>query len=401
MTRDLRTARRGTLLTFVLAGLMCGTFTVRIPAIADKLGLSESSVGLALLAWGLGALVTMQAMRGIMARVGSRSVLRFGGPLCAAALVLLALAPTYPLLLAAAALFGMAFGVVDIAMNAQGSTVERAYGRPVMNGMHAGWCVGAIAAGLAGTAAIAAGLPFTAHVTLVAAVSLPILVFLGRTYLPDLRQVEADGERTSGRRLPPVVYLLGAIAFFAFMVEGTVADWNGLFLRNTLGAPEAIAALGYPVFEAGMLLGRLTADRVRSRFGARGLIAASGAATAATFAVVVIAANALVAIGAMFFVGIAVAAVSPLSLSLAGTATATPGPAIAQTGAMGYAGLLLGPVVIGFVSDASSLRVALGVAVVLGVLIAVAARFLPRAEPRLAAHSEVTGTPRERIKVAA
>jgi MFS family permease len=70
-----------------------------------------------------------------------------------------------------------------------------------------------------------------------------------------------------------------------------------------------------------------------------------------------------------------------MTLSLAGTATDTPGPAIAQAGAMGYAGLLLGPVVIGFLTDATSLRVALGIAVVLGVAIAVAARFLPREEP--------------------
>ncbi|SDH77591.1 Fucose permease [Sinosporangium album] len=380
MTRPLRTARTGTLLTFVLAGLLCGTFTVRIPAIAEKLELTESSIGIALLTWGLGALVTMQAMRGIMTRAGSRSVLRIAGPLCAAALVLLAFAPTFPLLLAAVALFGMAFGAVDIAMNAQGSTVERSYGRPVMNSMHAGWCVGAISAGLLGTAAIAARLPFAAHVTLVSLVSLPMLLLIGRTYLTDAQPAAAAAGTRTRHRLPPIVYLLGAIAFFAFMIEGTVADWNGLFLRNTLGAPEAVAALGYPIFEAGMLASRLAADRLRARFGARGLIAVSGVASAVTFGVVVGAGNSAVALTAIFFVGVAVAAVSPLALSLAGTATANPGPAIAQTGAMGYAGLLLGPVVIGFLSDAATLRVALGVAVVLGVLIAVAARLLPRTD---------------------
>ena len=147
MTRALRTARAGAIATFVLAGLLCGTFTVRIPAISDGLGLTDAALGSMLLAWGVGALVTMQSMRGVMARAGSRAVLRFGGPLCAGSLVLVAVAPTYPLLLVAAALFGMAFGTVDIAMNAQGSTVEQAARRPLMNGMHAGWCVGAISAG--------------------------------------------------------------------------------------------------------------------------------------------------------------------------------------------------------------------------------------------------------------
>ncbi|MER7212315.1 MFS transporter [Streptosporangium sp. NPDC020072] len=377
MTRDLRTARTGAVLTFVLAGLLCGSMTVRIPALSDKLGLSEASIGVTLLVWGLGALVTMQSMRGVMARLGSRSVLRVGAPLCAVTLALLALAPTYPLLLVAAALFGMAFGAVDVAMNAQGSTVERAYGRPLMNGMHAGWCVGAISAGLLGTAAIAAGLSFTAHLILVALVSLPVLVVISRSYLPD--PVLSEKAAAAGRRrMPPVVYLLGVIAFCAFMVEGTIADWNGLYLRDTLGAAEAVAALGYPVFEAGMLLGRLTGDRVRARFGARGMIVTAGLATAATFGAVLSAPTAPVAVGAMLLVGVAVATVSPMALSLAGGATANPGPAIAQTGAMGYAGLLLGPVIIGFVSHVTTLRTALFLAVVLGLLIALAARFLPR-----------------------
>lgn len=381
MTRDLRAARTGAVLTFVLAGLLCGSMTVRIPALSDKLGLSEASVGVTLLVWGLGALVTMQSMRGVMTRFGSRSILRVAAPLTAITLALLAVAPSFPLVLAASGLFGMAFGAVDVAMNAQGSAVERAYGRPLMNGMHAGWCVGAISAGLLGTAAIAAGLSITVHLTLVALLALPVAVLVSRSYLPDpvTTTGRPSGNRgTARRRMPPVVYLLGVIAFCAFMVEGTVADWNGLYLRDVLGAPEALAALGYPIFEAGMLAGRLTGDRVRARFGARGMMVASGLATAATFGVVLTAPTAPIAISAMLFVGVAVATVSPMAMSLAGGATGDPGPAIAQTGAMGYAGLLLGPVIIGFLSDLVTLRVGLGIAVVLGVLIAVAAWFLPR-----------------------
>ncbi|GAA4189124.1 MFS transporter [Streptosporangium oxazolinicum] len=381
MTRDLRAARTGAVLTFVLAGLLCGSMTVRIPALSDKLGLSEASVGVTLLVWGLGALITMQSMRGVMARFGSRSILRVAAPLTAITLALLAVAPSFPLAVAASGLFGMAFGAVDVAMNAQGSVVERAYGRPLMNGMHAGWCVGAISAGLLGTVAIAAGLSITVHLALVALLALPVAALVSRSYLPDPVTAPARGRgaaRPPRRRMPPVVYLLGVIAFCAFMVEGTVADWNGLYLRNTLGAPEALAALGYPIFEAGMLAGRLAGDRVRNRFGARGMMVASGLATAATFGVVITAPTAPIAISAMLFVGVAVATVSPMAMSLAGGATGTPGPAIAQTGAMGYAGLLLGPVIIGLLSDLVTLRVGLGLAVVLGVLIAVVAWFLPR-----------------------
>ncbi|GAB3906499.1 MFS transporter [Microbispora bryophytorum] len=383
MTRALRKAHRGAVLTFVLAGLMCGTFTVRLPALAERLRLPESSVGLTLLSWGIGALLTMQLMRVVLARIGSRGVLRAAAPLSAASLVLVAFAPSFPVLAVSAALFGMAFGAVDVGMNAQGSTVERAYGRPIMSGLHAGWCVGAISAGLLGTGAIALGLSLTAHVLVVALVSVPAALALSRLHLPDPAP-EADGEHGAGRasvparrRLPGVVYLLGAVTFAAFMVEGVVADWNGLYLIGTLHASEAVAALGYPVFEAGMLLARLAGDRLRGRYGARGLIMFSGAATALAFLVVIAAPVTVAAVAGLFFIGLSVATISPMALSLAGTATREPGPAIAQASTMGYAGLLLGPVVIGFLSAAASLRLAMGVAVVLGVVITVAARLLP------------------------
>ncbi|MGI5154912.1 MFS transporter [Microbispora sp. CA-102843] len=380
MTRALRKARHGAVLTFVLAGLMCGTFTVRLPALADRLGLPESSVGLTLLSWGIGALLTMQLMRVVLARIGSRGVLRVAAPLCAASLVLVAFAPSFPVLAVATALFGMAFGAVDVGMNAQGSTVERAYGRPIMSGMHAGWCVGAISAGLMGTAAIALGLSLTAHILVVALVSVPAALAVSRMHLPDpAPEADEAGQASarSRRRLPGVVYLLGAVTFAAFMVEGVVADWNGLYLIGTLHASEAVAALGYPVFEAGMLLARLAGDRLRGRYGARGLIMFSGAATALAFLVVIAAPVTVAAVAGLFFIGLSVATISPMALSLAGTATRDPGPAIAQASAMGYAGLLLGPVVVGFLSAAASLRVAMGVAVVLGVVISVAARLLP------------------------
>ncbi|GLX07309.1 MFS transporter [Microbispora sp. NBRC 16548] len=380
MTRALRKARHGAVLTFVLAGLMCGTFTVRLPALADRLRLPESSVGLTLLSWGIGALLTMQLMRVVLARIGSRGVLRAAAPLCAVSLVLVAFAPSLPVLAVAAALFGMAFGAVDVGMNAQGSAVERAYGRPIMSGMHAGWCVGAISAGLLGTGAIALGLSLTAHILVVALVSVPAALALSRLHLPDPAPEADEAGQASARarrRLPGVVYLLGAVTFAAFMVEGVVADWNGLYLIGTLHASEAVAALGYPVFEAGMLLARLAGDRLRGRYGARALIMFSGGATALAFLVVIAAPVTVAAVAGLFFIGISVATISPMALSLAGTATREPGPAIAQASAMGYAGLLLGPVVIGFLSATASLRVAMGVAVVLGVVIAVAARLLP------------------------
>lgn len=370
-------ARLGSFLTFALAGLLCGVWVSRMPALAAKFGTSEGEVGIVVLTWGLGALLAMQGLRSVMTRAGSRTVLRVAIPLTALTYVVVAVAPTLPVLLAGVAVFGMAFGVLDIAMNAQGSVVERAYARPVMSGMHAGWSVGAMAGGLFGVATAAAGMSFTLTVLIAALLTLPAGLALGRTYLPDppAERAAAQGRRA---RLPRLVYLIGVLALLGFMTEGSIADWSGLLLHDAMGATEALAALGYPLFELAMLAGRLAGDRVRTRLGTRRTLALAGIGTAASMAIVVTAPGTPVALAGFFLTGLMVCVVVPITMSLAGgAAPGRSGAAVAQVGAMGYAGLLLGPVVVGFLSEATLLRVGVGSVVALALIIAVGARVLP------------------------
>ncbi|GLZ15119.1 MFS transporter [Actinomadura sp. NBRC 104425] len=390
-------SRLGSFLTFALAGMLCGVWTARMPALADEFRAGESGVGIVVLVWGLGALAAMQGLRGVMARTGSRGVLRVALPLTALTYALVALAPSYGVLLAAVALFGMAFGVTDIAMNAQASAVEQTYRRPIMSGMHAGWCVGAMSGGLFGVLTAALGLGFTPTVLAAGLPALPAALALGRTYLPD-PAAPADGDGGgdgAGRRragLPAAVYVIGVLAFVAFMAEGSIADWSGLLLHREMGASQALAAAGYPLFELAMLLGRLFGDRVRVRLGTRRMLAAAGVGTSLSMAVVVLAPGAPVAVAGFFLAGLAVCTVVPTMMSLAGTAApGRSGAAVAQVGAMGYGGLLLGPVVVGFLSEATSLRVGVGVVVVLALLVSAGVRFVPLGGDADVAASDTAG----------
>ncbi|MFC5184688.1 MFS transporter [Actinomadura harenae] len=374
-------ARTGTFLTFALAGLLCGVWTSRMPALASKFGTSEGEIGVVVLVWGLGALVAMQGLRSVMGRAGSRAVLRVALPLTAVSYVGVAFAPTYGVLIAAVAVFGMSFGITDIAMNAQASVVEHEYKRPILSSMHAGWCVGAMSGGLIGFGTAHAGLGFSATVLAVAVAALPLALLLGPTYLADRPAPRAASAATGGRRrakLPIAVYLVGLLAFIGFMTEGSIADWSGLLLHGELGATQAVAALGYPMFQVAMLIGRVGGDHLRMWIGTRNLLTAAGIGTAAAMTVVVTAPSTTVAIIGFFLSGLVVATVVPISMSLAGTsAPGQPAAAVAQAGAMGYGGLLLGPVVVGFLADATSLRIGVGAVVLLALVIAVGSRFVP------------------------
>jgi MFS family permease len=381
--RRLTRARLGVLSTFALAGALCAVWTVRMPALKQKLDLTDAQLGLEVLGWGIGALVTMTVAGRIIGRYGSRRVLRLALPGTALCLALVGLAPNYALLIAAGLVFGLCFGLVDVAMNTQASTVERAYGRPLMGGMHAGWSFGAVAGGLLGAVTAWLGFGFTGALCLVAAIGLPLTVTVGPLYLPESASAASARSGAIGtsprRRLPLLVYLFGALVFCSYLTEGSIADWSGVYLRDSLGSVETVAALGYPMFEASMFIGRLCSDRLTTRLGARALIMSAGTAASAAFALVVFAPTPLFALAGFALVGVAVCAVTPLAMSLAGAAGgAQTERAIAAASTFGYSGLLLGPVVIGFVSAAASMRI--GYAVVIGVCVAIAlsARFVPR-----------------------
>jgi MFS family permease len=192
--------------------------------------------------------------------------------------------------------------------------------------------------------------------------------------------------------VPAVIYLIGAVTCAAFIIEGSVADWSGLYLRDELGAREAVAALAYPCFEAAMIVGRVFGDRLRRRIAARTMLTGAGVAAAAAFVVVVVAPHWWVALLGFFLVGLAICTVVPLTFSIAGALDST-GAAIAKAGAMGYGGMLVGPVAIGYLANVTSLRVGLLVSVALALVTAVLGRVAGSVETRVPAESNASRSP--------
>jgi MFS family permease len=362
-------SRYGIATTFALAGVLNAAWTVRIPALTDKLHLNAAALGTAVLCVGVGATLAMQCSRIIIARTGSRSMVMVAGPASAVLLAGLGLAPSYRWLLVAALAYGLAFGLLDMAMNAQAAVLERTAGRHLMNGMHAGWSIGSVVGGGFGALTAYVGMTFTQAVLGAAAICLPIALLLLFTYLPDPPTPVA--QRRSAARISPLIYLVGAIALASFLIEGAVSSWSGLYVRDALRASDTVAALAYPTFEGGMIVGRMLGDGIRRSIGARVMLIAAGVVAAAGFVIAISASAWWLALVGFFVVGLASSTVVPLAFSMAG-GLAPSGAGIAQVGAMGYGGMLVGPVLIGYVAQATSLRAGLlsvvGLALIMSVL---------------------------------
>ena len=134
---EFRAARLAVLAIFFLNGFGFASWVVRIPAIQEKLALSEGLLGLALLGLASGSLVSMPLAGWLVSRLGSRPVVGVTALLVSLVLVPLALAPNLPLLFTALAMAGIAVGALDVSMNAQAVAVEKGYAYPIMSSFHA------------------------------------------------------------------------------------------------------------------------------------------------------------------------------------------------------------------------------------------------------------------------
>ncbi|HEV7274864.1 MAG TPA: MFS transporter [Devosiaceae bacterium] len=339
---------------FLVAGIAMAAWAPLVPFAKARLGVDEGVLGLLLLCLGLGSIVAMPVTGVLANRFGCRSVLVGGTIVLALVVPWLALAPTVPVLAVALALFGASLGTVDVTMNVQAVMVEKDSGRAMMSGFHGLFSLGGIIG--AGGVGVLLGLGLTPlYATLIiVAMLLGLLAFAWSGLVP---YGNREAERTPLFVLPKgFVVFLGILAFIVFLAEGAVLDWSALFLVSAHGVAASSAGFGYAAFAVAMTAGRLTGDAIVSRLGGTLVMVLGGGLSAAGFALAVFAPNELVALLGFLLVGLGASNIVPVLFTSVGRQTAMPASlAVAAMTTVGYAGILAGPAMIGFVAEISSL----------------------------------------------
>ena len=343
---------------FFVNGAVIGTWVAQIPWIQQRFELSNSTMGLILVAMSGAVVLALPVAGQAIVRFGSQRVTWLGGSLAAVCVNLPVLAPEAALVAAGLFALGAAGATMDVAMNAHGVKVESDRGRPIMSALHAGWSFGGMVGAGFAAALVGLGTDPRAAVAIASALLLATLVACARRIGPGSRPQGSDAPRFA---LPSRgVVLLAVLCLLVMVTEGAMADWGGLYLRNDLGAPQAVAALAFAFFTAGMTVGRLFGDAINARIGPVALLRYGALLTGIPLAAMLLVGAPAAALAGLFALGLGVSNGVPLMFSAAGRQTETPsGPAMAAVSSMGSIGFLAGPPLIGFLADATSLPWAL------------------------------------------
>jgi predicted MFS family arabinose efflux permease len=154
-----------------------------------------------------------------------------------------------------------------------------------------------------------------------------------------------------------IVLLLAVLTGIAFLAEGAVLDWGALLVSNAGLLSVEHSGLSYVMFSVAMTIGRLSGDRIVARYGDRAVLVAGSLLAVAGFVIVLSAPVALIALVGFLGIGFGASNVVPVLFRGAGAQRVMPvGLAVSAITTIGYAGVLLGPAVIGIVAKAVGLR---------------------------------------------
>ena len=346
---------------FFVNGATYASWVPRLPEIRRELEVSDTALGLTLLGGGLGGLVVALSSGRLVDRVGTRAATVSTSVILSLLLPLVALAPVPAVLFVSLMAIGASDGVTDVAMNGQALQLQRGWHRSIITRMHATWSIGTLAGGIVASRAAASGVDFRTQLLVTSALLVVVAVTASRFLLPSdpPHGHDGDGTPTPRVRIPRTVFAaLFGFGALAVLAELPATEWASLLMAQRFDLSVGDAGIGFLGFAAGMVVGRLSGDRVVDAVGVA--VARRGGAALAAIGLLVATTGPAAWVSVLGFFVAACGASALFPLMVRGASDLVPGArGVAAASSGSRAGILLGAPVMGAVSDLSSRSVAL------------------------------------------
>ncbi len=327
---------------FFVNGATSSNWLPRLPEIRDHLGVGNAGLGATLLGGGLGGIFGSLLAARAMDRLGSKRLVTYAACSCSILMPLIAVVPVAPLLLLLLTVLGTIDVWNDVAMNAQGVTIQQQLGRPIMNRLHAMWSLGFTGGAIIGSLASAARIDIRVHLAVVGVILLATVLVVRRWLVPidppapEPTPAAVDSHDVAPSRKPRVsaTTAMAFAAMAAVALEVLPNDWAAVLMRDVFDAGR-FSGVGTVACAGAMLVGRLAGDHVLERVGERRLLFGALWVVAAGTVITVTAPIGAIAIVGLVVWGLGLSVVFP---QLYATAARLPG----TSAGAGLGSMLLG-----------------------------------------------------------
>jgi fucose permease len=341
---------------FSSVNILIGTWILYLPHIKMKFELDDSQIGIALFFTACGLLLSIPFVPYVNEKLGTGRSTKIGIIVFALLFNLPLLAPSYYLLCMSLLITGVFSGFTGTSMNALVSIIEKRDQQNFMSAAHGFFSLGGFIGAGIGSFLITLFSDPSYHMLLMSSIIILTTLLWSKNYQHIVEPPhEKSKERTHiFKNIKPVLGL-SIVAFIIMFNEGAVEHWSNLFLFDIVHVPESQAGLGFVIFSLTMTLGRFLGDGISKKIGPIASISYGCIIAILAYGLILVS-NVYVSVLGFGVLGLGISVIIPEVFRLAGkTKHLNTSVAISVVSGIGFMGFLVGPVLLGFISNFSNL----------------------------------------------
>ncbi|MEE6450840.1 MFS transporter [Gottfriedia acidiceleris] len=348
---------------FALTGFAFASWVSRTPAIRDALGSTTAEMGVIIFGLSVGSIVGLTSASILISHKGGRFVMLFGLSVVSIGLLIVGISggswmPNSIIVFLGLVVFGFGQGICDVAMNVEGTAVERAAQKSLLTGFHAAFSLGTLLGALLGSAMTKSGISVPIHMSLIALVIVLTVLYLYRYIPADTgKEVASNSVKINRKNEYLAVWkerrtvMIGIIVLGMAFVEGSANDWLPLIMVDGYHVTPAIGSVAYGIFVSSMTFGRAIGDKILDHFGRVFVLRASALLAFVGLIIVIMSHSFVVATIGIIFWGLGAAFGFPVGLSAAGDYPHRVAARVSAVSTAGYLAFLVGPPFLGMIGE--------------------------------------------------
>ena len=252
---------------FFIQPVVFGVWLALIPEVQSGLNLDKSQLALGLMGTPTGMLLTLPFAGKVANTFGIRKILFVGFPVFFLSITLIGLVDGLYSLFLVLFLVGVSMSLLELALNVHAGRVEKHTRRVIMNRCHGFWSLGIMTGSLLGSALHSESTVLMILIMCASAL-FPVawLLCLGLPSYENITAVEVPPVFV----IPQFASIFICICVFAFgitIIEGAMADWASVYVKEMLGPETTGTGYGFGLFAAFMALGRFFGDNLKIKLG--------------------------------------------------------------------------------------------------------------------------------------
>ena len=299
---------------FFSISFFVGLWTVRIPDIKDQIGTDYQGMSYLFVIFSLGSIFTMIIAPKIIQNFSSKFIGLLTGFVISFLWVFIPFVSSFYQMAVLSFIFGSSYGIIEIVLNLQATSLEKKYEKPIMSGIHAFWSIGLLGGSFATSLFLEYEISFLINSLVFIVLIFPLFFFGSLT----LKDTNSTPQKLSAIffKWPKIVLILVIFSTTCVFLEGGTDSWGALYMRDYLLADGFSIGIAAIAFNGSMVFGRLTGDKLKSIFGIYNFLFISIILSLLGSLIIFISKFAFISILGFIIAGFGVASIVPICYTL-------------------------------------------------------------------------------------